>query len=244
MQSLSAAELLRVWEEASALTAMHKALALLDAAFPEMGADKLFALTMGQRETRLLTVREYLFGDGLGGLVDCPECATPMEFNCKTTDLYYGDPPAAEGEHTVEENGCTVTFRLPNCADLSALPLTAGSDVSRRMLLRRCVLKARHGDTPITFDDIPARALDAMEKRMNDIDPQADIQLALTCEACGHHWSAALDMLAFTWQEIEAWALRTLQQVHALAMRYGWRESDILAMSPRRRQLYIDMTSP
>ena len=36
-------------------------------------------------------------------------------------------------------------------------------------------------------------------------------------------------------------ALRLLGHVHALARAYGWREADILAMSPARRQVYLDL---
>jgi hypothetical protein len=34
-----------------------------------------------------------------------------------------------------------------------------------------------------------------------------------------------------------------LRDVHALATAYGWREADIVAMSPWRRQVYLDMVS-
>ena len=42
----------------------------------------------------------------------------------------------------------------------------------------------------------------------------------------------------------DAWALRTLAEVHRLASAYGWREQDILALSPARRQLYLGMVGP
>jgi hypothetical protein len=32
-----------------------------------------------------------------------------------------------------------------------------------------------------------------------------------------------------------------LREVHTLAWAYGWREADILAMSPARRQFYIEL---
>jgi hypothetical protein len=32
-----------------------------------------------------------------------------------------------------------------------------------------------------------------------------------------------------------------LREVHILASAYGWREDDILAMSPARRRIYLEM---
>ena len=72
-------------------------------------------------------------------------------------------------------------------------------------------------------------------------DPQADVQLNLSCPACNHHWQSVFDIVSFFWSEIHAWAQRTLREIHALASAYGWREADILALSPRRRQLYLEM---
>jgi hypothetical protein len=73
------------------------------------------------------------------------------------------------------------------------------------------------------------------------LDPQARIELDLTCAACGHAWPAVLDIASFLWAEINAWAHRTLRDVHAIARAYGWPEADILAMSPLRRQCYLEM---
>jgi hypothetical protein len=76
---------------------------------------------------------------------------------------------------------------------------------------------------------------------MEEADPLAAIQLALSCPECGYQWQATFDIESFFWSEINAWANRTLHEVHALASRYGWCERDILAMSPWRRQAYLNM---
>jgi len=67
------------------------------------------------------------------------------------------------------------------------------------------------------------------------------VQLSLTCPACSQSSSAAFDIASFLWTEVEAWARRTLRDVHVLATAYGWREADLLALSPTRRRLYLDM---
>jgi hypothetical protein len=76
---------------------------------------------------------------------------------------------------------------------------------------------------------------------MAQADPQADIQLDLSCPACQHHWQAAFDVVAFLWNEIDSWAHRILSDIHVIASAYGWSEADILALSAARRQTYLDL---
>jgi hypothetical protein len=74
-------------------------------------------------------------------------------------------------------------------------------------------------------------------------DPQAEVLLDLNCPACGHGWQALFDVVAFFWAELAAQAKRLLREVHTLARAYGWREADILGMSARRRQFYLEMVT-
>lgn len=72
-------------------------------------------------------------------------------------------------------------------------------------------------------------------------DPQANVQLNVSCPACSHQWQMTFDILSFFWTEISAWAQRILREVHVLASAYGWHEADVLAMSSMRRQCYLQM---
>ena len=78
---------------------------------------------------------------------------------------------------------------------------------------------------------------------MGQSDPQAEIQLHLTCPACSRSWSVLFDIVSFFWSEICVQAKRLLREVHTLARVYGWREAEILSMSTARRQLYLEMVS-
>ncbi len=76
---------------------------------------------------------------------------------------------------------------------------------------------------------------------MNRADPQADVQLNLSCPSCNHNWQMVFDIVSFFWSEIHTWAQQMLREVHILASAYGWYEADILVMSPSRRQFYLQM---
>jgi hypothetical protein len=90
---------------------------------------------------------------------------------------------------------------------------------------------------------LPDGAVSAIVTQMAHCDPRANIELALECPACRHEWLALLNVVSFFWKEIEAWSRRTLAEVHALASAYGWTEAEILALSPWRRQVYLEMLS-
>jgi hypothetical protein len=53
---------------------------------------------------------------------------------------------------------------------------------------------------------------------------------------------AALDPGALLWDDVQAYARGVLGQVHSLARAYGWTESEVLSLSPRRRAAYLEMT--
>jgi hypothetical protein len=125
--------------------------------------------------------------------------------------------------------------------DLADLDAEDDLLASRDRLLERIILSAKFGDDGKTPEELPAHVKDEVSKHMGQLDPQADIQMAVACPSCGNQIEAVLDIVSFFWSEINAWACRILREVHTLALAYGWQESEILAMSPIRRQIYLEM---
>ena len=80
MHPLSAPELLRVWESGIGQTPVNRALSLLEAAYPE-ATIPLEQLTIGQRDSLLLTLREQMFGERLESVVECPQCGRVFHQN-------------------------------------------------------------------------------------------------------------------------------------------------------------------
>ena len=78
---------------------------------------------------------------------------------------------------------------------------------------------------------------------MAEADPLSEVEIGLDCFECGNHLTVPLDILSFFWEELREQVKRLLNQVHIMARYYGWREADILAMSPWRRQYYLDMVT-
>lgn len=243
MRALTARDLVEVWEVGEDQHPLDRALTLLAAAYPERSWDELAALSVGQRDARLLALRERTCGPKLSAVVECPRCAQRLEFEMRVSDLRAADAGAGEDAREFVADGVALRFRLPDSRDLAAVLDLEDPDAARGLLVRRCVLQAGRDGTPVDVEELPGGVVAGLAERISECDPQAEVLLDLRCPACGHAWQALFDIVSFFWAELAARAKRLLREVHELARAYGWREADILGMSARRRRLYLEMTT-
>ena len=242
MRPLASHDVVRIWEVGLGQHPVDRALTILMAAFPELPQHELAALSIGQRDARLLGVRERAFGPQLSGFAECPECHARLEFDLRTTDIN----ASSAGDQTdqvqqMRAEGYELSFRLPNSLDLAAIATCPDVPSARTLLIRRCVSQSRREGAPVDPQALPEAVIEALGAQIVARDPQAEVRLDLSCPACGHRWQLMLDVVAFLWGEISAEAKRLLRQVHTLAGFYGWREADILSMSAARRRFYLEL---
>jgi hypothetical protein len=241
MQSLSAAQLVGVWERGVGQSSLDRALTMLADAYPEMTRAELAALSVGERDARLLALRERQFGGELKSFAECPRCSSGLEFSLDVSELRNRHLTATDALSTELIAGdIRLRLRPLDSAALKAAADCPDVDGARRILLERCVVEAKQNGENITAADLPVDCVERLSAHLAVIESQADTMLDLQCVTCGHVWQLALDMAAFLWSEIAAAARRCLSEVHTLAWAYGWSEADILAMSPARRQFYLE----
>jgi hypothetical protein len=243
MRTPTPAQLLQVWERGGEQSATACGLLLLATCCEDRAVDSLAALPLGRRDALLLALRARLFGDEVDSVAVCPQCTATVEASFRCGDLLMTqDAVSHDGaifEH-LATSGVLVRFRLPDSNDLLALESCADAQAARQMLLGRCVV-----DLPGAGDLAALPALQAeIAQAMAGADPQADLQLAFTCPGCAFGWQPMFDIARFLWQELHAWALRMLRDVDTLARSYHWTEEEILALSPRRRQAYLELCAP
>lgn len=245
MHTPTPAQLLQVWERGGDPSAAARALLLLGCSCDDEAAiDELAALPLGRRDARLLELRQRLFGSAIDVVASCPQCAMAVEatFDCDDLRLPEEGSVAATLEHAA--HGMHVRFRLPDSRDLLALEGCGDAEAARDLLLARCVLDVRGGDQSQAPRSLPPELQAEIAGAMAQADPQADLQLAFRCPECDHEWQPLFDIARFLWQELHAWALHLLREVDTLAQAYHWAEADILALSPRRRQAYLELCAP
>jgi hypothetical protein len=194
---------------------------------------------VGQRDSLLVALRERLFGRAMVSMTPCPTCGEKLELPMDTRQFQVSGK--APGELLLEQEGFRIQFRVPIGADLVACAAEPGLVAAQQRLLGSCIHAAsRHGN-PIDFEALPEGLVHALATTMAEADPGADLQVRVVCPVCDHQWQSTFDIVSYLWTELQDWALRALQEVHALASAYGWPERDILDLSPWRRRLYLQM---
>ncbi|MBB4842925.1 hypothetical protein HNP55_001440 [Paucibacter oligotrophus] len=234
--ALLGARLLDLWEQAGRASAERREDLLL-----AFGQDANLDLPqgLGERNKALLALRTRLLGPHIALQADCPHCASELEFelDCPALLAQLGEPEP-DIPQCLEVDSYRLQFRRPCIDDVRASAKQDAAEFSR-LLLQRCILDYQAPDD----SPMPEALSTALAQRLEQLDPAAQLSLALQCPDCARPWSAPLAPAALLWQELRAEAERLLAEVAALAQAYGWSEEHILAMSPQRRGHYLQLSS-
>ncbi len=243
MNPISAEQLLLVWEQVHSYSLLQKTLLLLEMVTPESEPADVALLSIGQRDTRLLKLRNSLFGSSLHNTIECPDCNSKMEWDMNLQDLIIlaADNPEISAEHVLKVIDLQVRFRLPNSRDISMILSENGKELKSYSLLEKCIMDIKQVKREKKIKSIPENVIDALGDKIPELDPAAEIRMNITCPSCGYKWEAIFDIMSYLWSEIDNWAQKTLQEVYILASAFGWSEKDILNMDAGRRQVYIEM---
>jgi base plate protein len=243
MCALSTSKLLSAWEQGLGQQPAERALTLLAVTDAESMRSSLAKLCIGRRDERLLSLRERLFGPELNCLADCPNCNERLEFTLLASELRQSGIDAPPESLSLTVDNWQIEFRLPNSEDLLEIADVRNAVAGRNLLIERCILSVVRNEQAEAVDQLAEQVVNAVVQKMSDSDPQADVQLSLSCPGCREQWQESFDIAGFLWSEVNAWARRIIREVDALARVYGWSEADILALTPLRRQIYLGMVS-
>ncbi len=242
MIPFDAYDLIALWErDRSGLPVAEKALFLLALARPDASREALGAMPIGTRDRTLIELRAALFGHKLQALSSCNECNEQLEVELHIGDFLASVAPADPAAHaSLTAGGIDLQVRLPTTDDAIAVAHTADGDEARHALVRRCILAASRDGASVTPNDLDDDVIVRISETMETLDPLSEIRLNLACSACASTQSVLLEIGSYLWTELVSEAERLLEDVHGLAHAYGWREADILAMTGKRRQFYLD----
>lgn len=245
MRSLSAADIVRIWELGQDRHPVDRALLLLAYGFPEKQLTELASWSIGCRDAYLLMLREMTFGEQLNSFATCPQCQESLEFVLNTKILRIIDPDTMTDlkNYQVRLDHLNLHFRLPNSLDLAAVMTAVDEETATLQLAKQCLLQANLEGKAVSYHELSTTAIAILAQQLREIDPQSEILLDLSCPACNHVWQVSFDIVDFFWRELSNQAQRLLQEVHSLAKVYGWQEAEILNMSAVRRKYYLDLAN-
>lgn len=214
------------WERGEAQHPLHRALTLLQAGNPGQTLEELASLPIGERDRRLIALRGEWIGSRFEAVSVCPKCGEQLEFSLDAANFPLAPAPVSS---TLMLDGSATEVRAPTTLDILA-SVEAPAEERRAVLLSRCA-----------GERLSTEAGEGVEECLSKLDPMLEVGLALVCPACGHQWRAIFDIASYFWTEIADRARRLLREVSILARAYGWSEPEILALSARRRRMYLDL---
>jgi hypothetical protein len=233
---LSGEALLAAWENGADESLPARALAALRAGCPALTLDHAATLTLAQRDHALVALHAHSFGPTFSGTAICGACRERLEFVLPAQKVA-ASLQAADADCSMAHDGLTLRLHLANTRDIMEASAEPDLEAARRLLLARCTEAVNAEGCVVAIPDaLHEAALD----RLDAMHDAVEIALALACPACGSRQTVHLDITSFLWAEIHHAAQRLLDDVHELAWAYGWSEAAILAMSPVRRQAYLE----
>ena len=235
---VSEADILRAWELCDGHSDVDRAVLMLQWGFPQRSLPDLAGLTIGERDSLLLTLRQQTFGEQISGSALCPSCGKRSTFVLSLADLRV--PPSEKpSAHVFRHADWELHFRLPSSHALRAAVACKDVDSVAFAICAYCVLSARHKEDEVSVYDLPSDICQRLGRALSEADPQSEILLALRCAHCGHNWQSLFDIARFLWNELSQKAQRVFDEVYVLATAYGWSEPEILQLGSVRRCQYL-----
>ena len=222
--------------------------ALLAACSAPADAEHWWQRTVGERTAALLGVmRAVQGGEVIEHRLRCeqPGCGERFDHELPYAALGVGPlaeqvrPSAMPHIELPREDAASLPLRLPTGADLRAwrsialersFALERSIDAQRAMLSHLCLAgELRPQDC--------AQAAAALAQA----DPLVAFSVVSGCPGCGFEAEIEIDLEALALQRLAAQQRRLLRDVHVLASRYGWSETEVMALSPTRRARYVEL---
>jgi hypothetical protein len=197
----------------------------------------LNSLAIGDLAVLILELRRITFGDTLQCLITCPSCKENMSADIGLTQLLQ-KPNDFEPKdvYEVKVDDFTLKLRPVTGVDLSSV-IEYDEASAMVQLVTSCVLDS----TPKLPEKLDDQLLAAISSKLNELDPQADILLDLTCPNCKYRFQAPFFPEDFFLREIDARKSQFEGEVHWIAFNYHWSEDEILALPLSKRKKYVDL---
>jgi hypothetical protein len=241
MVTVDATTLLAAWELGNGQHPVRRALTLLAVTDDARSADEWADASIGERDARLFGVREALFGDRIEVTATCARCGERLQAEFSAREVLRSLAPAErEPELGIAIQGYDVQMRLPTSRDIEEAVGLSPSE-GRIALLGRCITRAVRDGARQDPAALPDEVVEAVLAELSRRDPLAELQIGVSCDACGQECPMSFDIGEHLWGDVSECATRLLREVHLLASAYHWSERDICRLSATRRRAYLDL---
>jgi hypothetical protein len=204
-------------------------------------------LLVGDRDYLIVKLREMTFGKKVEAVLRCANssCGKPMDVTLFLDDLQVERKAISTRFFVAEVDPYLIEFRLPTGADQEALASLIHRDETKaiRQLLARCIRRIGE-QTHLDETEIarlPTSVQREIEEKMQQLAPQIEIELEMTCPECNTGFITPFDFTAFFFAEMKNNLRHLEREVHFLAWHYHWSEGEILSMTCKKRRRYVEL---
>jgi hypothetical protein len=187
-------------------------------------------LTLPERDLLLAAVWSAAWNPRIAGIQTCGSCDEPFDYDLDLDNwagqvrLATMELPSEDGVYTTDAG---VRFRLPTGEDERAV-VGLADDEAERVLLERCLV-----------DPDPGTDTTAVQKAMEQVGSGLDVDVDLTCPECDVALGMRFQMQAYLLGAIEANWRSLVDEIHRLAITYGWSLTEIAALPRSRRRAFL-----
>jgi len=225
-----AATVLESWEAAARVPAALRGVAVLAAVHP--AGDAVLDLPLAEVAVLATERLAEMSRDEVDGVLECADCGLLLDVHVRLSDLF-ADPGATEPSRDTD-----FRIRPPTPLDLA---VAAGQSDTRGVLLRRCVTQA--DGTAVDPAALRPAELADIDDALESLAGPALPVLRAACPSCGGMAAGSVDVADLLWQHVAVEAGVVLRDVARLAAAFGWREPDVLTLSPLRRAAYLALAA-
>lgn len=205
-------------------------------AIPEI-REIIRSLTVGDRVALMLHLRKLTFGDKLSCVLTCPDCKESMSLELSTSTLLQPTIPNPKSEYSINLDNFTLTIRPVNGADLEAIIENSNKPDTAEQLVKSCIISSE----PPLHDKLSDDFIAMVSSKLQELDPQANLELKFTCPTCQHSFQAPFNAEDYIFQEITEHQKQLEREVHWLAFNYHWSENSILSLPLTKRKRYVEL---
>lgn len=209
----------------------------------EQRRDRAWRLPIGRRILRLLEIVARSQDDpNLYLAISCPQesCGEKLELPLPLAGLIeHGKEALDQGDQLDWQMGPSspsLALRRPTGRDQAAWRtqrFASPQDATRALLQSLAVGKGKR------IPCLNTRQEAKLSEALSDFDPLAAFRLSARCPACQGESQVPIDLERLCLDRLRALQSDLITAIHRLAIRYGWTEGDVIALSPARRAHYL-----
>jgi hypothetical protein len=217
----------------------HQVTRILSACLAEVAgravdADLVRALSAGDRQFLMLQLEALLNPLPRWVTASCRGCGELIQFQIQPGSLPVKPAGAGYPQTSLDLSVGRVLLRVPCGADEEAITEGPVEVLPLQRLLGRLLSL---NDRPVEPACLSESDLERIDERLDEMSPQPGLIARIDCPYCRLGQEIAID--ADAWIASDGYQLD--REVHTLALHYHWSEQEILQLSRRRRERYLQL---